>query len=250
MAALVTGAGNGLGRAIALALANAGYEMVLVGRTASRLEATAELIRRTGGTARVEGCDVRDAGAVRELGESLRDLEVSVLINNAGVGGPVAPLEEIDVDEWDDVFAANVRSAFLMCKAFGPAMRDRGTGDIINIGSVAGSRPLARRSPYCASKAAMSALSDVLAHELGPAGVRVNTLAPGPVAGDRMARNFAAESDRLGITIAEAEAQYVGRSASLRMVTEDEVAQAVVAMLSMTGLNGSLVDLSAGMIAR
>lgn len=248
--ALVTGAGNGLGRAISIALAASGSAVVLVARDRSRLDATATVIRDAGGSAIVATCDVRDAASVMELEGELAAHEVSILINNAGVAGPVAPLDEIEVDEWDDVFAANVRSVFLMCKAFGPAMRDRGTGDIINIGSVAGSRPLPRRSPYCASKAALCALSDVLAHELGPAGVRVNTLAPGPVAGERMTRNFNAESERLGITVAEAEAQYVGRSASQRMVTEGEVAEAVVAMLSMTGLNGSLVDLSAGMIGR
>jgi len=224
--------------------------MVLVGRDRARLDATAMVIRDAGGSAVVATCDVRDATSVDKLGRQLEAHDVSILINNAGVAGPVAPLDDIEVADWDDVFAANVRSVFLMCKAFGPAMRYRGTGDIINIGSVAGSRPLARRSPYCASKAALCALTDVLAHELGPAGVRVNTLAPGPVAGERMTRNFIAESERLGITVAEAEAEYVGRSASQRMVTQDEVAAAVVAMLSMTGLNGSLVDLSAGMIAR
>jgi NAD(P)-dependent dehydrogenase (short-subunit alcohol dehydrogenase family) len=245
--ALVTGAGNGLGRAISLTLAGRGARVVLVGRHRDKLEAVA---REIGGAARAEVCDTADEASVAALADSLADEQVSILVNNAGVAGPVAPLTEIGVGEWDEVFAVNVRGVFLMCRAFLPPMLARRDGQIVNIASVSGKRPLARRTPYTASKLAVIGLTATLAHEVGPLGVIVNSLSPGPVAGARMARNFALEAERTGTTVEAAEEAFVSRAALQRMVTEEEVGQAVVAMLSMPGLCGADIDLSAGMIAR
>ena len=125
----------------------------------------------------------------------------------------------------------------------------RGAGDVINVASVSGKRPLAHRTPYCASKMAVIGLTSTLAFEVGPLGVSVNTLSPGPVSGPRMERNFRLEAERSGSSVDAAEQAFVSRAALGRMVTEDEVAQAVVAMLGMPGLCGADVDLSAGMIA-
>lgn len=148
------------------------------------------------------------------------------------------------------MFAVNVRGMFLMCKAFLPPMIKRGTGDVINLASVSGKRPLAMRTPYTASKMAVLGLTNTLGAEVGPAGVRVNSLSPGPVRGARMARNFRLESERLGITEAEAEAAFAGRATLNRLVEEHEVGDAVVAMLHMTGMHCADIDLSAGMVAR
>lgn len=245
--ALVTGAGNGLGRAMAMALAEEGVHVVLVGRTLERLSDVATEID---GPTRVAVCDTSSATQVAALGQELVDAEVSILVNNAGIAGPVAPLTDIEVDEWDEVFAVNVRGVFLMCRQFLPAMTARGRGDIVNVASVSGKRPLARRTPYTASKMAVIGLTATLAHEVGPAGVMVNTLSPGPVDGPRMQRNFALEAARSGITVAAAEEEFVARSALRRMVTEAEVAAALIAMLHMPGLCGADIDLSAGMVAR
>ena len=245
--ALVTGAGNGLGRAISVALAAAGHRLVLTGRRAAPLGETAALIGRD---CRIGIVDIADADSVSSLRRELADESVSILVNNAGVPGPVKPLIEIGCDEWDDVFAVNVRGMFLMCRAFLPAMIERGHGDVINLASVSGKRPLALRTPYAASKMAVIGLTNTLGAEVGPAGVRVNSLSPGPVRGERMARNFRLESERLGITEQEAEQAFAGRASLGRLVEESEVADAVVAMLSMTGLHCADVDLSAGMVAR
>jgi NAD(P)-dependent dehydrogenase (short-subunit alcohol dehydrogenase family) len=245
--ALVTGAGNGLGRAIAVALAARGARVVLTGRNRQKLETVADEI---GAAARPEVCDSASEKSVAGLAKTLVDEEVSILVNNAGVAGPVAPLTDIGVEEWDEVFAVNVRGVFLMCRAFLPPMIERKEGHIVNIASVSGKRPLARRTPYTASKMAVIGLTTTLAHEVGPLGVIVNSLSPGPVAGPRMARNFALEAQRTGTSVEAAEEAFVSRSALQRMVTEDEVGQAVVAMLSMPGLSGADVDLSAGMVAR
>lgn len=194
-------------------------------------------------------CDVADASSVRALAESLAESEISIVVNNAGIAGPVAPLTEIDVEAWDEVFSVNVRGIFLVCKAFLPAMVARGYGDVINLASVSGKRPLVRRTPYCASKMAVVGLTSTLAFEVGPAGVNVNTLSPGPVDGPRMDRNFTLEAERSGTSFQAAVDTFVSRAALGRMVTETEVGAAVVAMLNMPGLCGADIDLSAGMVA-
>ncbi|GAT74524.1 SDR family NAD(P)-dependent oxidoreductase [Microbacterium hydrocarbonoxydans] len=244
--AVVTGGGSGLGAAIARALHAAGAEVILVGRDERRLAAAVE---KLGERARWLPCDVSDPASVDALRTELARTEVSILVNNAGIAGPVAALTDIEVDDWDEVFHVNVRGTFLLCKALLPGMIARGDGDVINIASVSGKRPLAHRTPYCASKMAVIGLTSTLAFEVGPAGVRVNSLSPGPVAGPRMERNFRLEAERSGSSVDEAERAFVSRAALGRMVTEEEVGAAVVAMLGMPGMCGADVDLSAGMVA-
>lgn len=244
--ALVTGGGTGLGAAIVTALSRAGAHVVAVGRRAEPLRA---LQQQHPDLVTTESCDVADPSQVDRLATRLAHTPVSILVNNAGIAGPVAPLQEISPQEWDDVFATNVRGTYLMCRAFLPAMIERRAGDIINLASVSGKRPLARRTPYCASKMAVIGLTSTLAFEVGPYGVSVNTLSPGPVEGERMSRNFRLEAERTGTTVQQAREAFVGRAALGRMVTGAEVGAAVLAMLAMPGMSGADVDLSAGMIA-
>jgi len=244
--ALVTGGGNGLGAAIARALHAQGAAVVVVGR---RPEPLATLCAELGAGASWQECDVADPASVADLAEALATTDISILVNNAGIAGPVAPLVDISVEEWDEVFDVNVRGVFLLCRAFLPAMVARGSGDVINLASVSGKRPLVRRTPYAASKMAVIGLTATLAFEVGPAGVNVNSLSPGPVAGPRMERNFTLEAERSGTSYAEAEHAFVSRAALGRMVTETEVGAAVVAMLAMPGMCGADIDLSAGMVA-
>ena len=244
--ALVSGAGNGLGRAIAAALAASGAKVVLVGRRREPLDAVAAEI----GSARVATCDTSDPISVETLGAEIADEDISILVNNAGIAGPVAALTDIAPDDWDEVFAVNGRGIYLMCRQFLPPMIKRGAGDVINVSSVTGKRPLARRTPYAASKMAVIGLTTTLALEVGPLGIAVNTLSPGPVDGPRMARNFASEAAATGVSVEEAEKAFVSRAALARMVTEEEVGAAVIAMLHMPGMCGADIDLSAGMMAR
>jgi NAD(P)-dependent dehydrogenase (short-subunit alcohol dehydrogenase family) len=221
--------------------------VLLAGRQDGKL---AEVAAEIGQSARIGVCDTSDEDSVAALAAEFADEQISILVNNAGIAGPVAPLVDLSVADWDEVFAVNVRGIFLMCRAFLPPMIARGGGDVINMASVSGKRPLARRTPYTASKMAVIGLTVTLAHEVGPLGVMVNSLSPGPVDGPRMRRNFAMEAARTGTTAEEAEEAFASRAALRRMVTEDEVARAVVAMLAMPGLCGADIDLSAGMIAR
>jgi NAD(P)-dependent dehydrogenase (short-subunit alcohol dehydrogenase family) len=244
--AVVTGGGSGLGAVMARRLVDRDVRVVLVGR---RHEAVAAVAAELGDGARPEACDVSVPEEVVDLARRLEGEDVSILVNNAGVAGPVAPLPDISPEEWDEVFAVNVRGTYLMCRALLPRMYERGSGDVVNVASVSGKRPLPRRTPYCASKMAVIGLTTTLAHEAGPHGVRVNTLSPGPVESERMDRNFKLEAERTGSTVAEARRAFVERAALGRMVTPEEVADALVAMLMVPGLTGSDVDLSGGMIA-
>lgn len=244
--AVITGGGSGLGAAIARALHAAGAQVVIVGRNTQKLDS---VVADLGSRARGISCDVSDPRSVDSLRDQLAGTEVSILVNNAGIPGPVAALTDIDSADWDEVFAVNVRGTFLLCKALLPAMIERGDGDVINVASVSGKRPLAHRTPYCASKMAVIGLTSTLAFEVGAAGVRVNSLSPGPVQGPRMERNFRLEAARSGTSIDDAEQAFVSRAALGRMVTEDEVGAAVIAMLGMPGMCGADIDLSAGMVA-
>lgn len=244
--AVVTGGGSGLGAVMARRLVSRDVRVVLVGRRQDALET---VVAELGSMARAEACDVSAPDEVDDLARRIAGEEVSILVNNAGIGGPVAPLQEVTPEEWDEVFAINVRGTYLMCRAFLPAMYERRSGDVVNVASVSGKRPLVRRTPYCASKMAVIGLTTTLAHEAGPHGVRVNTLSPGPVESERMDRNFRLEAERTGTTVDEARRAFVERAALGRMVTPDEVADALLGMLTMPGLTGSDVDLSGGMIA-
>jgi NAD(P)-dependent dehydrogenase (short-subunit alcohol dehydrogenase family) len=248
--AVVTGAGNGLCRAISLALAERGARVIAVGRQEDTLPSVAREAAELPGSVRVATVDVSAPGSVAELIVEVSDEDISILVNNAGVAGPVAPLVEIEPDDWDAVFDVNVRGTFLMCQAVLPRMIAAGRGDIINIASVTGKRPLPRRTPYAASKLAVIGLTTTLAFEVGPFGVSVNSLSPGPVDGPRMTRNFTLEAERTGTTYERAEHAYVSRAALGRMLHEEEIGLAVIAMLSMPGLTAADVDLSAGMVAR
>jgi NAD(P)-dependent dehydrogenase (short-subunit alcohol dehydrogenase family) len=244
--ALVTGGGSGLGRAIARALGAAGARVIVAGRTLATLEA---VVDELGSAARAVVCDTSSSESVARAAESLGDEEVSILVNNAGIAGPVADLVDIEAAAWDEVFDVNVRGVYLMCRAFLPAMIQRGAGDVINLASVSGKRPLSRRTPYAASKMAVIGLTTTLAWEVGPRGVNVNSLSPGPVEGERMARNFRRDAAATGTSVEQARDAFVSRAALGRMVTEEEVGAAAVAILRMPGLCGADIDLSAGMVA-
>lgn len=247
--ALVTGGGSGLGRAMARHLGLAGCRVIAVGRDTAKLASVAEEFGGLGLEIRTAVCDVADPASVSALRDELAGETVSILVNNAGVGGPVAPITDIEPEDWDAVFSSNVRSIYLMCRAFLPPMYERGDGDVVNLASVTGKRPLVRRTPYAASKMAVLGLTRTLAFEAGPRGVRVNSLSPGPVRGERMARNFRLEAQATGGTVEDAERAFVSRAALERLVEEDEVGAGLVAMLQIPGMCGADIDLSAGMIA-
>jgi NAD(P)-dependent dehydrogenase (short-subunit alcohol dehydrogenase family) len=176
--ALVTGATSGIGRAVAVRLAEEGAEVIVHGRDAIRGAATVDTITNAGGRARFVAADLGDPADVRRLAEAAGD--VDILVNNGGFSwfGPTANL---DLDTFDALFASNVRAPYYLVAAFAPGMVARGGGSIVNVGSMAGRIGLAGGAAYGATKAALSSLTRSWAAEFSPHNVRVNTIAPGPV---------------------------------------------------------------------
>ncbi|MFD3585794.1 SDR family NAD(P)-dependent oxidoreductase [Streptomyces sp. NPDC058683] len=176
--ALVTGATSGIGRAAALKLARDGFKVLVHGRDTDRGAAVVKEIESAGGSAEFLAADLADVGAVSQLAATAGDIDV--LVNNAGFSwfGPTADLEP---DTYDALFDANVRSAYYLTAAIAPAMAERGEGVVINLGSMAGQVGLAGGAAYSATKAALTSLTRSWAAEYSPRGVRVITVAPGPV---------------------------------------------------------------------
>ena len=175
--ALVTGATSGIGREVARKLAADGFYVLVHGRDAARGAAVVEEIARDGGQARFVAADLTDVASIERLAAGAGD--VDVLVNNAGFSwfGPTA---DLDPATFDQMFAANVRSAYYLVAAIAPGMAKRGTGSIVNLGSMAGQVGLPGGAAYSATKAALAALTRSWAAEFSPQGVRVNTIAPGP----------------------------------------------------------------------
>lgn len=178
--AMVTGAGKGLGRAIAHGLAEAGAAVLLVARTRADLVAVAEEIEQRGGRAAIAVADVTDSAQVDAAVAICTGTfgRLDTLVNSAGGSLRKASLDITDA-EWDGVVAANLSSTFKACRAAGRLMVAQGAGSIINIASTAGLRGRAGNAPYSAAKAAVINLSRALAMEWAPHHVRVNVLAPG-----------------------------------------------------------------------
>jgi 3-oxoacyl-[acyl-carrier protein] reductase len=183
-AAIVTGGSKGIGRAVAEALAAAGASVLVTSRHADEVEAAArEMSAATGG--RVEGmaCDVRDAAAVRAMVEACvqRFGGVHVLVNNAGVSGGFAPVDEITEERWDQVIETNLSGVFYACHAAVPVMRAAGEGWIINVASLAGKNPFAGGTAYNASKFGLVGFTEALMLDVREHGIRVSCIMPGSV---------------------------------------------------------------------
>ena len=177
-AALVTGATSGIGQAAAFALADLGFEVVVHGRDIVRGADTVKAIEDRGGRARFVAADLAQPGAAAAVAAAAGP--VDVLVNNAGFAW-FGPSDQLDEATFDEMFAANVRSAYQLVAALAPGMAERGHGSIVSIDSMAGHVGMAGSAAYGATKAALTTMSRSWAAEYSPSGVRVNTVAPGPV---------------------------------------------------------------------
>jgi len=180
---VVTGAGRGIGAAIAKRLAALGATTVLCGRNREPLEATATQIFQDGGKAEVAQCDVTDLAAVERLAKHVNATysRLDVLVNNAGIGGFGGPLHQLSPDSWDQVLNTNLRGVYYCIRCFAPLMISARSGHIINISSLAGKNALPNGAAYAASKWGLNGLSYSVAEELRAYNIRVAVICPGSV---------------------------------------------------------------------
>ncbi len=242
--ALVTGGGTGIGRSAVLALAQAGYDVAINYSSSKDAAAeTAAQAQKLGAETVLLQCDVSDDPAVRNM---LAEVEqrfgrLDVLINNAGTTSPISPkdFDGVTAENWDRVFAVNVRGMFQVTRAAVPMLKAAGNGCIVNTASIVGLRPGPQPLAYATSKAAVVSLTKVLAYNLGP-DIRVNAVAPGWMEGDWMKRMLNDKYDSL-----------MERRAKLtplkRCVTADDVAETMLSLVkSNRFVTGEVVVIDGG----
>ncbi|MFQ3612077.1 MAG: SDR family oxidoreductase [Fimbriimonadales bacterium] len=181
--ALITGGGRGIGAEIAKQVAQEGATVVLIARTAEQLQATADQIRQQGGTAHWFQADVSDMSTMREAVQKTLSIanRIDILVNNAGFIRSYAPITHSDPDEWWATLEGNLKGMYNTIRLVVPAMLEQGSGQVVNVLSVAGMRAFAGLSAYSCAKSAGLMLTRILAKEVRKQGIRVSAVLPGAV---------------------------------------------------------------------
>jgi NAD(P)-dependent dehydrogenase (short-subunit alcohol dehydrogenase family) len=250
--ALVTGGGRGIGRAIAKKFAEAGAAVVVSARSEKEVAEVAREIGDAAGQAAFVVADVsREADCEKIVNEARKAFgAIHILVNNAGLLGPVQPIEELSPAAWDEVIAVNLRGPFLLARLVLPEMYQRRSGCILNIVSVAAKGAFPLNGPYAASKAGLVGLTRTLAAEGARKGVRVNALGPGPVdetqmfqeLGEGLATRFQADSGAVSKQLFQGILQG-------RPQTTDEIAAAALFLVSdqSSAITGQTLNVDGGM---
>jgi len=232
---IVTAGAAGIGLAFTRTFAGAGAKLFVCDIDARALDAMRRELPQVGGIV----ADVSDpaqvdalfAAAARTLGG------LDVLINNAGIAGPTARVEDISVDEWNRTIAVDLNGMFYCTRLAVPLLKKAGGGSIINLSSVAGRLGYALRTPYSSAKWAVVGFTKSLANELGPSNIRVNTIQPGLVDGARLRNVIRAKAKALNVTEKEFEAELVSRVSLRRMVSEQDIANMALFLATAGGAN-------------
>lgn len=229
---LVTAGATGIGRAIALAFHDAGYRVHVCDIDNDALSALAEEAPEI----KIAVTDVADADAVDALFATiaLAPGRFDVLVNNAGVAGPTAPVQEIETDAWRNTLAVNLDGAFHCARAAAPLLVDEG-GSIVNIASNAALFGFPNRLPYAVSKWGLIGFTKTLAMELGTAGVRVNALCPGSVSGPRIDGVIERDAGERGLTVQAVRQEYTRQSSMRCFVDAEDIAAMALFLASDAG---------------
>ncbi len=233
---VVTAGAAGIGRAISEALVSAGARVHICDVDRAALDACAHSLAV--GTTIADVADEADVDRLfDEAYGALGGLDA--LVNNAGIAGPTGAIEEISPAEWRRCIDVDLTGQFLCARRAVPLLKAAGGGAIVNMSSAAGRFGYAYRTPYSAAKWGVIGLTGSLAKELGPAGIAVNAILPGIVAGPRIERVIGARAGQLGLTYAEMEKQYLEKVSLRRMVSAEDVAHMVLFLISPLGRNVS-----------
>ena len=230
---LITAAGAGIGRAIATAFHRAGARVHICDLDRDALDDAAAALPGIGTTL----ADVASPGDVDRLfGEALAGLGgLDVLVNNAGIAGPTAALEDIDPADWRRVLTVNLDSQFYCLRRAIPALKAAGGGSVVNLSSTAGLFGYPWRAPYVAAKWAVIGLTKTMAMELGPHGIRVNAICPGCVDGPRMDRVIAAQAAAAGASDQEVRESYIRQTSLRTFVDAEDIANMVLFLCGPAG---------------
>lgn len=251
--ALITGSGRGIGRAIAKHFAAEGAAVFLTARTESELQITANEVTAAGGRAFFQGADlsqVKDCHAVAKSAEE-RFGRVDILVNNAGHYGPVLPVEEYPLEEFEKVIAVHLRAAFLLSQLVLPGMYARSSGVVLNISSISAKAAFGWGSAYAAAKAGMIGLTRVNAAEAARKGVRVNAICPGPVTETVMSKELGAELARkMNVSKENQLAGFLETILQGRGQTADEIARAALFLCSdhASAITGQAINVDGGAV--
>lgn len=246
---VVSGVGSGIGRSIAVQSARAGADVVLAARTASRLDEVASEVKSAGRRGLAVPTDVTDGAAVEHLVQAALDAfgRVDTLVHNALAMPPIKDLTEVNLDAVSAGFDANVVSALRMTRLFIPALA-ASSGSVVMINSMVVRRSQRTMGPYKLAKAALLAMAQSLATELGPQGIRVNSVAPGHVWGDSLKWYFGYLGKQRGVDAAQIYDETAATSDLRRLVEPDEIADVVVFLASpmARAVTGQCVDVNCG----
>jgi len=232
---LITAGAAGIGRAFAQTFVEAGAKVFVCDIDTSALDVMKLELPQAGSVI----ADVSDPAQVDKLFAAATSFlgGLDVLINNAGIAGPTARIEETSIEDWDRTLAVDVNSMFYCTRLAVPLLKAAGGGSIINLSSVAGRLGYAMRTPYSTAKWAVVGFTKSLANELGPSNIRVNAIQPGLVDGQRLRNVIRDKAKALGVSEKEFEAQLVSRVSLRRMVSAQDIANTALFLATAAGSN-------------
>jgi len=250
--AIVTGATRGIGKQIARELASSGVFVICTGRSGQKGAEVVESICQQGGKAVFFALDLSRSTSLDSFAEKVAKTygRLDVLVHNAGISGPMGPIESSPREEVEKVMQVNVQGVYLLTQRLIPLLKHSDSGRIVMVSSIAYRLNPAHSGAYNMSKAAMNALAATLAKELGPAGITVNTVAPGLVLTDRIRNErIPGMAQKAGISEEQMQQSLTKDTLTNRLTTESDVANAVAFLASerASSVTGQVLNVSAGM---
>ena len=234
--AIIVGGARGIGEAIAHLFSKEGAKIVLIDldKAKFQLDSLVQAINQEGGNATALVADVTDDAQVKNIVNQVVDSygKIDVLINSAGLRGPLVPVQEISEEEWDLVLAVNLKAVFLCCRAVLKVMMKQNSGSIVSISGTAGKEGMALRGSLCAAKWGLLGLTQTIAKEAGPCGIRANVICPGGMDEPDLRVMYAERAKGLGMEFSQLEKSILELTPLRKYAKHEEVAKAALFLAS------------------